>query len=131
MSVGEHDRKEPTGKALAFLSLAALGVVYGDIGTSPLYAIKEAFKPESGLTPNVDNIFGLLSLIVWSLVLIVSVKYVAFILKADNRGEGGVLALRVAKVHVTAGDLHEHADDEARIVAVVVDAADVHEVIEG
>ena len=84
---------DPRGKRLLVLSLTALGVVYGDIGTSPLYAMKEAFKPEYGLTPNIDNVYGLLSLIVWSLVLIVSVKYVAFILRADNRGEGGVLAL--------------------------------------
>jgi len=83
----------PHGKRLLVLCLTALGVVYGDIGTSPLYAMKEAFKPEYGLTPNAENIYGLLSLIVWVLVLIVSVKYVAFILRADNRGEGGVLAL--------------------------------------
>src|SRR5678815_4237368 len=69
----------PTGKRLAVLSLTALGVVYGDIGTSPLYAIQQCFKPEYGLTPTVDNVYGVLSLIVWSLILIVSVKYVAFI----------------------------------------------------
>jgi KUP system potassium uptake protein len=84
---------DPHGKRLLVLSLTALGVVYGDIGTSPLYAIKEAFKPSYGLTPNIENVYGLLSLVVWVLVLIVSVKYVAFILRADNRGEGGVLAL--------------------------------------
>jgi KUP system potassium uptake protein len=88
-----HAEANPRGKRLLVLSLTALGVVYGDIGTSPLYAIKEAFKPEYGLTPNINNVYGLLSLIVWSLVMIVSVKYVAFILRADNRGEGGVLAL--------------------------------------
>jgi len=88
-----HAEANPHGKRLLVLSLTALGVVYGDIGTSPLYAIKEAFKPEYGLTPTVGNVYGLLSLILWVLVLIVSVKYVAFILRADNRGEGGVLAL--------------------------------------
>jgi KUP system potassium uptake protein len=88
-----HAEANPHGKRLFILSLTALGVVYGDIGTSPLYAIKEAFKPRYGLAPNVANVYGLLSLIVWVLVLIVSVKYVAFILRADNRGEGGVLAL--------------------------------------
>jgi KUP system potassium uptake protein len=88
-----HAEANPHGKRLFILSLTALGVVYGDIGTSPLYAIKEAFKPRYGLAPNVANVHGLLSLIVWVLVLIVSVKYVAFILRADNRGEGGVLAL--------------------------------------
>jgi KUP system potassium uptake protein len=88
-----HAEANPHGKRLLVLSLTALGVVYGDIGTSPLYSIKEAFKPAYGLAVNVDNVNGLLSLIAWVLVLIVSVKYVAFILRADNRGEGGVLAL--------------------------------------
>ncbi len=88
-----HAPSNPTGKRLALLTLTALGVVYGDIGTSPLYAMKEAFKPEYGLAPSQTNIFGLLSLIVWALILVVSVKYVAFILRADNNGEGGVLAL--------------------------------------
>ena len=88
-----HAPSNPTGKRLALLTLTALGVVYGDIGTIPLYAMKEAFKPEYGLAPSQTNIFGLLSLIVWALILVVSVKYVAFILRADNNGEGGVLAL--------------------------------------
>ena len=88
-----HAEADPRGKRLLVLCLTTLGVVYGDIGTSPLYAIKEAFKPQYGLTPNVQNVYGLLSLIVWALVIVISVKYVAFILRADNRGEGGVLAL--------------------------------------
>src|SRR5262249_22750301 len=88
-----HAEANPHGKRLLVLSLTALGVVYGDIGTSPLYSIKEAFKPSYGLAMSVENVNGLLSLIAWVLVLIVSVKYVAFILRADNRGEGGVLAL--------------------------------------
>ncbi|HEX5077249.1 MAG TPA: potassium transporter Kup [Gemmatimonadaceae bacterium] len=88
-----HAEANPRGKRLLVLSLTALGVVYGDIGTSPLYSIKEAFKPSYGLAMNVENVYGLLSLIAWVLVLIVSIKYVAFILRADNRGEGGVLAL--------------------------------------
>jgi KUP system potassium uptake protein len=85
--------EHPTGKRLAVLALTALGVVYGDIGTSPLYAIKECFKPQYGLAPTPVNVYGVLSLIVWSLMLVISVKYVLFILRADNRGEGGVLAL--------------------------------------
>jgi KUP system potassium uptake protein len=89
----QHAEANPRGKRLLVLSLTALGVVYGDIGTSPLYSIKEAFKPAYGLAMTVENVNGLLSLIAWVLVLIVSVKYVAFILRADNRGEGGVLAL--------------------------------------
>jgi KUP system potassium uptake protein len=73
--------------------VAALGVVFGDIGTSPLYALRECFNPEHGIVVTEANILGLLSLILWSLVLIISVKYVAIVLRADNRGEGGVLAL--------------------------------------
>ena len=83
----------PTGRRLGLLTLTALGVVFGDIGTSPLYAMLECFKPEYGLAPSAVNVYGVLSLILWSLILIVSVKYVMYILRADNRGEGGVLAL--------------------------------------
>jgi KUP system potassium uptake protein len=88
-----HADADPKGRRLALLTLTALGVVYGDIGTSPLYAMLECFKPTYGLTPTLVNVYGILSLIVWSLVLVVSVKYVAFILRADNKGEGGVYAL--------------------------------------
>ncbi|MBM3218164.1 MAG: potassium transporter Kup [Candidatus Rokubacteria bacterium] len=83
----------PTGKRLAALSLTALGVVYGDIGTSPLYAFREAFNPEYGLTATPEAVLGILSTIVWSLVLTVSVKYIGLVMRADNRGEGGILAL--------------------------------------
>jgi KUP system potassium uptake protein len=83
----------PTGKRLAVLTLTALGVVYGDIGTSPLYALRECFKTEYGIAVTPANIVGVLSLILWSLILVVSVKYIVFILRADNRGEGGILAL--------------------------------------
>src|SRR5690349_21720222 len=82
-----------TGKRLAFLTLTALGVVYGDIGTSPLYALRECFKPEYGIRPTPENIVGVLALILWTLILVVSVKYIVFILRADNRGEGGILSL--------------------------------------
>lgn len=90
---GHAPEEHPTGKRLAILTLTALGVVYGDIGTSPLYAIKECFGHLYGLTPTRDNVFGVLSLIVWALTLVISVKYVSFILRADNRGEGGQFAL--------------------------------------
>jgi KUP system potassium uptake protein len=92
---GQHHRPEanPTGRKLAVLTLTALGVVYGDIGTSPLYALQECFREEFGLAASVGNVYGVLSLIVWALVLVVSVKYVMFILRADNKGEGGVYAL--------------------------------------
>ena len=79
-------------KQFAALTLAALGVVYGDIGTSVLYAMKEIFA--SGHVPlTSDNIFGVLSMLVWTLTLIVSLKYVSLVLKADNRGEGGLVAM--------------------------------------
>ncbi len=73
--------------------MAALGVVYGDIGTSPLYAIRECFVAEHGIAPTPANILGILSLLVWSLVLVVVFKYLTFIMRADNAGEGGILAL--------------------------------------
>jgi len=89
-----HVEANPTGKRFAILTLTALGVVYGDIGTSPLYAMKEAFsKPEYGLTTDPATVYGVLSLVLWSLILVVSVKYIVFILRADNRGEGGILAM--------------------------------------
>lgn len=76
------------------LTLAALGVVFGDIGTSPLYTIKEVFSVGTHPVPLTEaNMFGILSLIVWSLIMVVSIKYVAFIMRADNRGEGGIMAL--------------------------------------
>ncbi|MEI6652178.1 MAG: potassium transporter Kup [Chlorobiaceae bacterium] len=80
-------------KRLAGLSLAALGVVFGDIGTSPLYAVRECFHGEYGIAITQANVLGVLSLLVWSLLLIVSLKYLTFIMKADNDGEGGILAL--------------------------------------
>jgi KUP system potassium uptake protein len=83
----------PTGRRLSLLTLAALGVVYGDIGTSPLYAMKEAFGPSHGLLPNAVNVYGILSLVTWSILLVVIAKYLVFILQADNNGEGGVLAM--------------------------------------
>lgn len=88
-----HVEAHPTGKRLAVLTLAALGVVYGDIGTSPLYALRECFKPGHALTPEPDNVYGVASLIFWALMLVVTVKYVTFVMRADNRGEGGVLAM--------------------------------------
>lgn len=89
----QHVESNPTGKRLAILSLGALGVVYGDIGTSPLYALRECFSPEYGLLPTTENVYGILSLILWALILVVTVKYIVFILQADNRGEGGILAM--------------------------------------
>ncbi len=84
---------EPKGRYLFTLALGALGVVYGDIGTSPLYALRECFHHSTGIKPTHDNVLGILSLILWSLILVVSVKYLVFVMRADNRGEGGILAL--------------------------------------
>ncbi|MCC6249307.1 MAG: potassium transporter Kup [Rubrivivax sp.] len=84
--------------ALATLGLAALGVVYGDIGTSPLYALKEVFA--AGRVPlNPDNILGVLSLVFWTLTVVVSLKYVLLILRADNNGEGGLIAMLALASH--------------------------------
>ncbi len=78
---------------LSLLVLGALGIVYGDIGTSPLYALRESFLPTHHITAEHDNVLGVLSLIFWALTLVVVVKYLTFIMRADNRGEGGILAL--------------------------------------
>jgi KUP system potassium uptake protein len=83
----------PTGRKLLALSLAALGIVYGDIGTSPLYALRACFHGEFAMQPTRANVLGVLSLIFWSLAILVSFKYLGLVLRADNRGEGGVLAL--------------------------------------
>ena len=82
-------RKQTTGG----LALLALGVVYGDIGTSPLYAAKETFNPQHGIPLTADNIIGGVSAILWSLMIVVSLKYVTLVLRASNRGEGGIMAL--------------------------------------
>ena len=79
--------------SLAALTLSAVGIVYGDIGTSPLYTLKAIFDPHHGLVLNNANLVGVISLIFWALTLIVSLKYVTLILRADNRGEGGIMAL--------------------------------------
>src|SRR5438128_10317946 len=86
------------GGYLGTLALAALGVVYGDIGTSPLYAIRESFYGTHGIPVSPGNVLGVLSLVFWSLVLVVTIKYHIVIIRADNKGEGGVLAL-MALVH--------------------------------
>ncbi len=78
---------------LVLLCLASLGIVYGDIGTSPLYAMRECFYGQHAVAPTRANVLGVLSLILWSLILIISIKYLILILRADNRGEGGILAL--------------------------------------
>ena len=80
-------------KKLSTLTIGAIGVVFGDIGTSPLYALKESFNPEHGIPLNEGTVLGILSLMFWSLMTLVTVKYLVFMMRADNRGEGGILAL--------------------------------------
>ena len=90
MQQPSHDPSQKS--SLAALTLGALGVVYGDIGTSPLYAFKEVFA-HGHLQPTPENIHGILSLMFWTLTVIVSLKYVTLILRADNNGEGGLVAM--------------------------------------
>ncbi|MBS0425432.1 MAG: KUP/HAK/KT family potassium transporter, partial [Proteobacteria bacterium] len=80
-------------ESLGLLSLAALGVVYGDIGTSPLYVMKTVFAPVHGLAVTASNIIGVVSLIFWAIMIVVTIKYITLILRADNHGEGGIMAL--------------------------------------
>ena len=89
----EGGHEEPRGRYLWLLCLTALGVVFGDIGTSPIYAFREAFHESHGLAPTENNVMGVLSLIFWSLVIVISVKYLLFVMRADNHGEGGIMAL--------------------------------------
>ena len=94
----------PPGRSrFALLCLAALGIVYGDIGTSPLYTIRECFSADNGLAPVPANVYGVLSLLVWAILFVVALKYIVFVLRADNRGEGGILALMALAVREEAG----------------------------
>ena len=99
------DNNNPHKPTLHTMALAALGVVFGDIGTSPLYTMKEVFSAgHHPLLLNPTNMYGILSLITWALILIVSIKYVAFIMRADNRGEGGIMALLALASRNTEGN---------------------------
>jgi KUP system potassium uptake protein len=89
-----HGQPAPQGRALLTFALGSLGVVFGDIGTSPLYALKECFSGQHGVAPTPENVMGVLSLVFWALTLVVSFKYLTFVMLADNRGEGGILALQ-------------------------------------
>ena len=93
MSAQSAHRASPSGRYLATLCLVTLGIVYGDIGTSPLYAIRECFYGPHAVSATPEHVLGVLSLIFWALVIVISVKYLAFVLRADNQGEGGILSL--------------------------------------
>jgi KUP system potassium uptake protein len=90
-------------KNIAALTLAAIGIVYGDIGTSPLYSLKTVFDPTHGLALNTPNVLGVISLIFWGLTIIVSLKYVTLVLRADNNGEGGIMALLALALGAVGG----------------------------
>jgi KUP system potassium uptake protein len=109
------------GTGLGSLSLAALGVVFGDIGTSPIYAFKESLSPEHGMAADPATVLGVLSLIVWSLTMVVTVKYLSFVMKANNSGEGGIFslyALLPAKLRSARGRGHGTV-----VLAMIVGAA--------
>ncbi|OIN00196.1 potassium transporter Kup [Polynucleobacter sp. MWH-Tro8-2-5-gr] len=100
MQGSDHHQKG----GLATLALGAIGIVFGDIGTSPLYALKVCFDPQNGIPMTPDSIFGVISMIFWSFILVVSLKYLLFVMRANNHGEGGILslmalALRTAKTN--------------------------------
>ena len=101
--------ENPTGRRLAVLTVTALGVVYGDIGTSPLYALRECFKPEYGISATPENVYGVLSLIVWALTFVVSVKYIVYVMRADNHGEGGILAMLALIIEKSTVRTHRRA----------------------
>ncbi|MDC6413626.1 potassium transporter Kup [Xylella fastidiosa] len=95
MSTSSHsgDCAAVSSNSNSTIILSAIGVVFGDIGTSPLYTLKEAFSPNYGLVPNHDTVLGILSLIFWAMMLVVTIKYVIVIMRVDNDGEGGIMAL--------------------------------------
>jgi KUP system potassium uptake protein len=97
-----------TRSSSAALTIAAIGIVYGDIGTSPLYTMKEVFSDEHGLALNPTNLLGVVSLIVWGLTMIVTLKYVTLVLRANNRGEGGIMALTALAMSAVKADSHRH-----------------------
>lgn len=94
-----HTPNEPQARNLFKLALGAIGVVYGDVGTSPLYTMKEIFNGPHAAAVNTANVLGALSLIFWALTAVISIKYVLFIMRADNRGEGGIMALMALALH--------------------------------
>jgi KUP system potassium uptake protein len=111
MANGSHRQQ-----SRAALTLLALGVVYGDIGTSPLYAVKETFAPAHGIPLSIDSILGGLSAIFWALMIIVSLKYVVLVMRADNRGEGGIMAL----LALASTSIKQHREWSATLLMVGV-----------
>lgn len=95
--------KTKKNPALMATMVGAIGVVFGDIGTSPLYALKECFNPEHGVPFSDQTVSGILSMLFWAMTLVVSVKYVLFVMRADNNGEGGILALTALAMRASSG----------------------------
>src|SRR6476659_4491251 len=106
----------PKRQSTATLALLALGVVYGDIGTSPLYAAKETFNPEHGIALEPANVLGGVSAIFWSLMIVVSLKYVTLVLRASNRGEGGIMSL----LALATASVRPHPKLRATLLAIGV-----------
>jgi KUP system potassium uptake protein len=105
-AAADHHSSAASAKSRQHLLLGALGVVYGDIGTSPLYTVKQCFQALGGVTPS--SIYGVLSLITWALIVVVTLKYVTVIMRADNRGEGGILALTALALRVPRAGTRFH-----------------------
>jgi KUP system potassium uptake protein len=115
-----HGDPEKSSAASFRLAIGALGVVYGDIGTSPLYAVRECFGSTIGIAATPENLLGVLSLIFWSLVMVVVVKYLTFVLRADNRGEEGILALLALLLDAKQGDGADAALGRRRNIFVLL-----------
>src|SRR5574337_1429303 len=112
LSGSDHKASLPT------LIIGAIGVVYGDIGTSPLYAMKETFAGHHPLAVTEANVFGVLSLLFWTVMLLVTIKYVAVIMRADNRGEGGSLALLALVTELTKDNPVENVTSETNVTGI-------------
>lgn len=119
-SAGTVEHEQPHSSSAIGLMVGAVGVCYGDIGTSPLYTLKEVFVGGYGVQANHDGVLGVLSLIFWSLIWVVSIKYVIFVLRADNQGEGGVMALSALARRAATG---RHKLQAMVVVAGLIGAA--------
>ncbi|MBM3348571.1 MAG: potassium transporter Kup [Betaproteobacteria bacterium] len=102
-SGGEHQKK-----SLPIMMLAAMGIVFGDIGTSPLYALKECFSPEHGIAYSNEALFGVISMMIWALLVVVTFKYVFIVMRADNKGEGGILSLMALTLRSMKSDSKQY-----------------------
>src|SRR5574343_941273 len=117
MTSDTNNTPDTTKKSLQALSLAALGIVFGDIGTSPLYAFEQVFANDIHSVPVSEaNIYGVLSLFFWSLMMVVTLKYVIFMMRADNHGEGGIMALMALALR----HIREDSDSAKRRILLIL-----------